>query len=59
MSRRNSGIVAAQRPVWSDVGGQSQPIALTLSAIYPFPMTHHIECVALLVPRAGSGQGQQ
>lgn len=48
MSRRNSGIVAGQRPVWSDVGGQSQTIALTLRPIDLFPMTHHVECVALL-----------
>ena len=48
MSRRNSGIVAGQRPVWSDVGGQSQTIALTLRVMYVFPMTHHVECVALL-----------
>jgi hypothetical protein len=47
MSRQNSGIVAGQRPVWADVGSQSQAIALTLSAIYVFPMTHHIECAAL------------
>ena len=50
MSRRNSGIVAGQRPVWSDVGSQSQSIALTLSASYVFPMTHHVECVAILEP---------
>jgi hypothetical protein len=48
MSRRNSGIVAGQRQVWSDVGGQSQAIALTLRPIDLFPMTHHVECVALL-----------
>ena len=48
MSRLNSGIVAGQRSVWSDVGSQSQPIALTLSASYVFAMTHHVECVALL-----------
>jgi hypothetical protein len=51
MSRRNSGIVAGQRPVWSDVGGQSQTIALTLRPIDLFPMTHHVECVALLEKR--------
>ncbi len=49
MSRRNSGIVAGQRLVWPDVASQSQTIALTLIAIYLFPMTHHVECVALLV----------
>lgn len=48
MSTRNNGIVAGQLPVWADVGSQSQPIALTLSAIYVFPMTHHVECVVLL-----------
>ena len=48
MSRRNGGIVAGQRLVWSDVGGQSQTIALTLEPIDLFPMTHHVECVALL-----------
>ncbi len=53
MSRRSSDIVAGQRPVWSDVGTQSQTIARTLSAIYVFPMTHHVECVALL-EKAGS-----
>lgn len=51
MSRRISGIVAGQRPVWSDVGGQSQTIALTLRPIDLFPMTHHVECVALLTCR--------
>lgn len=54
MSRRTSGIAAGQRPVRSDVGSQSQAIALTLSATYVFPMTHHVECVALLVPMADS-----
>ncbi len=48
MSRRNSDIAAGQRPVWSDVGGQSQRIALTLRPIDLFSMTHHVECVALL-----------
>ena len=48
MSRRNNGIVAGQTPVWTDVGSQSQAIAFTLIAIDVFPMTHHIECVALL-----------
>ena len=48
MSRRNSDIVAGRRAVWSDVGGQSQTIALTLSPFDLFPMTHHVECVALL-----------
>ena len=48
MSRGISGIVAGQRRVWSDVGGQSQAIALTLWPIELFPMTHHVECVALL-----------
>jgi tRNA/tmRNA/rRNA uracil-C5-methylase (TrmA/RlmC/RlmD family) len=33
------------------MGGQSQTIALTLRAIDLFPMTHHVECVALLEPR--------
>ena len=28
--------------------------AITLSAIGVLPMTHHIECVALLVPEDGS-----
>jgi len=51
MSKWNSGIVAGQRLVWSDVGSQSQTIALTLSAIYVFPMTFHLECVAHLVKR--------
>ena len=51
MSRLNSGIVAGQRPVWSAVGSQSQPIALTLSAIFLFPMTRHVECVALVEKR--------
>ena len=48
MSRRNNGIVAGQSPVWSDVVSQLQTIALTLSAIDAFAMTHHVECVALL-----------
>ncbi len=50
MSRRSSDIVAGQRPVWSDVGGQSRAIALTLRPIDLFTMTHHVECVARLVP---------
>ena len=29
---------------------QSHRIALTLRPIDVFPMTHHVECVALLVP---------
>ena len=29
---------------------QSQTIALTLSPVGVFPMTHHVECVALLEP---------
>jgi hypothetical protein len=41
----NSGILAGQRPVWSDAGSQSQPIALTLSAFDLFPMTHHVEAL--------------
>lgn len=53
MSRLNGAIVAGQRLVWPDVGSQSQPIALTLNAIYVFPVTHHVECVALL-EKAGS-----
>ena len=48
MSKRSSDIVAGQRPVWSDVGGQSQTIALTLRRIDLFPMTHHMVCVAML-----------
>ncbi len=53
MSRRNSGIVAGQRLVSSDVDSQSHTIALTLSATYLSPMTHHVECVALLEPVSG------
>ncbi len=47
-SERTSGIVAGQGPVRSDVVSQSQTVALTLSAIQVFPMTHHVECVAVL-----------
>ncbi len=31
-------------------GSQSHRIALTLGPIDLFPMTHHVECVARLVP---------
>lgn len=48
MSKQNNDIVAGQRPVWSDVVSQLQTIALALSAIDVFAMTHHVECVALL-----------
>lgn len=50
MSRRINGIAAGQRPVWPDGCSHSHTIALTLSRINVFPMTHHVECVALFVP---------
>jgi hypothetical protein len=49
------GIAAGQRPVPPPARSRSQRIALTLSPIGGFPMTHHVECVALLT-RSGSGR---
>jgi len=52
--RRSADVKAKQRhrrrsaTSLADVGGQPQTIALTLRPIDLFPMTHHVECVALL-----------
>lgn len=42
------GIAAGQRPVSPPEHSRPQRIAPTLSAVDVFPMTHHVECVALL-----------
>jgi len=42
---------AGQRQVCSDERSCRQRIALTLRTMGAFAMTHHVECVALLVPR--------
>jgi hypothetical protein len=44
-----SSIAAGQRLVCSDERSCRQGITLTLWTIGVFPMTHHVECVALLV----------
>ena len=44
----SGGKSAGQRLVSSDERSCRQRIALTLSTIGVFPMTHHVECVALL-----------
>jgi hypothetical protein len=43
-----NGIGAGQRPVWPHGRSRPQLIELTLSTIGVFPMTHHVECVAIL-----------
>ncbi len=45
-----SSISAGQKAFSPVVCRQSQTIALTLRPIYVLPMTHHVECVALLEP---------
>lgn len=42
------GITAGQRLVSPVERSRSQALAVTLTAMYVFPMTHEIECVALL-----------
>jgi hypothetical protein len=42
------GIAAGQRLVWAHDRGLSQTIEVTLRTMWVFPMTHHVECVALL-----------
>ncbi len=42
------GIAAGQRPVSPPERSRPQRIALTLILVGVFPMTHHVECVALL-----------
>ncbi len=42
------GIAAGQRLVSSDERSCRQRIAFTLNPMCAFPMTHHVECVALL-----------
>jgi hypothetical protein len=44
---------AGQRAVSSHERRCPQTIALTLSSISVFPMTHHVECVGVLVPTTG------
>jgi len=46
----SGGKSAGQRLVSSDERNCRQRMALTLSTIGGFPMTHHLECVALLSP---------
>jgi hypothetical protein len=46
-----SGIAAGQGRIRPRVRSRPQRIAAALSAIGVFPMTHHVECVALLEPR--------
>ena len=46
------GIAAGQRPFAACTGNCSQRIAFTLRARDLFPMTHHVECVALLEKQA-------
>ncbi|HEY9566177.1 MAG TPA: hypothetical protein VIR30_20645 [Nocardioides sp.] len=41
-------IIAGQRNSLAQEGRRSQRIAFTLATIKVFPMTHHVECVALL-----------
>jgi hypothetical protein len=41
-------IAAGQRQVCSDERSWRQRMALALRTIGAFPMTHHVECVALL-----------
>ena len=45
-----SGKAAGQRLVCSHERSCRQRIAPTLRIIGVFPMTHHVECVALLTP---------
>ncbi|MGY0541554.1 hypothetical protein ACW14X_28830 [Nocardioides sp. YJ-D4] len=47
------GIAAAQRIVLAQESRQPQRIALTLASIKAFPMTHHVEAVALLERHGG------
>lgn len=42
------GIAAGQRPVSPPERSRPQRIGVTLRTVGGFPMTHHVECVALL-----------
>jgi hypothetical protein len=44
-------ISAGQRRLRTEDRSRPQRIAITLSRFDLFPMTHHVECVALLEPR--------
>ena len=46
-------IAAGQGLVRPHARGRPQTIALRLTVMYVFPMTHHVECVALLT-KSGS-----
>lgn len=50
-ARVQNGIAAGHELVPPHERRRPQRIALTLSAMNLFPMTHHVECVALLAPR--------
>ena len=51
----STGIAAGQRLLWPNERSQPQGIALTLTTIGVLPMTHHVECVALLTPGSAPG----
>lgn len=48
VARNPHDIAAGQRPPSPPEPSRPQGIALTLRIISVFPMTHHVECVALL-----------
>ena len=48
-----SDVAAGQRMDLTQESSRSLTIAFTLATIKAFPMTHHVECVALLT-KAGS-----
>ena len=43
-----SRIAAGQRPLWPDDLSRPQRVSITFGVSGVFPMTHHVECVALL-----------
>lgn len=47
-STAQMSITAGQGLVSPGERSRSQPVAVTLTVMYVFPMTHHVECVALL-----------